>query len=155
VVAARTLNPADLEGGNLRTPAAAQAASVVAVNPDVRRELVEFQRKFALRPGGAVLDGRDIGTVICPDAEVKLFITASAECRATRRYKELSEKGLNVTPEGVLADVKTRDSRDQNRATAPLIAAVDAVLIDTSDLTIPQAVARAVAVVESAQKPVG
>ncbi len=155
VAVARALDPVDLEDDSLRTPAVAQAASEVAVIADVRSALVDFQRKFAARDGGAVLDGRDIGTVICPDAAVKLFVTASAECRAERRYKELSGKGLDVTPEQVLADVKERDARDSGRATAPLIAADDAVIIDTSDLTIDAAVARAVAVVEAAKRAVG
>ncbi len=155
VAVARALDPVDLEDDSLRTPAVAQAASEVAVIADVRSALVDFQRKFAARDGGAVLDGRDIGTVICPDAAVKLFVTASAECRADRRFKELSGKGLNVTPEQVLADVKERDARDSSRATAPLIAADDAVIIDTSDLTIDAAVARAVAVVEAAKRAVG
>ncbi len=155
VAVARALDPVDLEDDSLRTPAVAQAASEVAVIADVRSALVDFQRKFAARYGGAVLDGRDIGTVICPDAAVKLFVTASAECRADRRYKELSGKGLDVTSEQVLADVRERDARDSSRATAPLIAADDAVIIDTSDLTIDAAVARAVAVVEAAKNAVG
>ncbi len=155
VAVARALDPVDLEDDSLRTPAVAQAASEVAVIADVRSALVDFQRKFAVRDGGAVLDGRDIGTVICPDAAVKLFVTASAECRADRRFKELSGKGLDVTPEQVLADVRERDARDSSRATAPLIAADDAVIIDTSDLTIDAAVARAVAVVDAAKRAVG
>ncbi|WP_296426690.1 d(CMP) kinase [Yoonia sp.] len=150
VAVANALDPADLEDEALRTPAVAQAASEVAVIADVRAALVDFQRKFAARADGAVLDGRDIGTVICPDAAAKLFVTASAECRAARRYKELRDKGLDVTPEAVLADVRTRDARDSSRETAPLIPAADAVLIDTSDMTITQAVARAVAVVQAA-----
>lgn len=155
VAVARALNPADLEHDNLRTPAVAQAASEVAVIADVRSALVDFQRKFAARDGGAVLDGRDIGTVICSDAQAKLFITASAECRAERRYKELTGKGLSITLAQVLEDVKARDARDSSRATAPLIAAADAALIDTSDLSIAAAVARAVAAVEAAQIRVG
>ncbi len=155
VAVARALDPVDLEDDSLRTPAVAQAASEVAAIADVRSALVDFQRKFAARDGGAVLDGRDIGTVICPDAAVKLFVTASAECRADRRFKELSGKGLDVTPEQVLADVRERDARDSGRATAPLIAADDAVIIDTSDLTIDAAVARAVAVVAAAKRAVG
>ncbi len=148
VAVAQALDPRDLQGDRLRTPAVAQAASEVAVIEGVRAALVDFQRKFAARDGGAVLDGRDIGTVICPDAEVKLFVTASAECRAERRYQELREKGMDVTQDGVLADVKERDTRDSTRAAAPLKPAADAVLIDTSGMTIEAAVARAVAVVE-------
>lgn len=147
VAVARALDPVDLENENLRTPAVAQAASEVAVIADVRSALVDFQRKFAARDGGAVLDGRDIGTVICPDAPVKLFVTASAACRAERRFKELREKDDTITLEQVIADVQARDARDSSRATAPLVAAEDAVLIDTSDMSIDAAVAAAVALV--------
>ncbi|MBE0412462.1 d(CMP) kinase [Yoonia sp.] len=152
VAVARALDPVDLENDNLRTPAVAQAASEVAVISDVRSALVDFQRGFARRAGGAVLDGRDIGTVICPDADAKLFITASPECRAARRHKELAEKGIEATFETVLADVMARDTRDSDRATAPLVAAADAVQIDTSDLSVDAAIARAVAVVEAAHR---
>jgi cytidylate kinase len=114
----------------------------------VRVELVEFQRRFARRTGGAVLDGRDIGTVILPDADVKLFITASAEVRAERRYKELLGSGAKTSLEQVLADVIARDARDRSRSAAPLVAAKDAVLIDTSDLSLSAAIAQAVAAVE-------
>jgi cytidylate kinase len=151
IAAARTLDPVDLENDNLRTPAVAQAASEVAVIPDVRAALVAFQRSFAGRDGGAVLDGRDIGTVICPAADVKLFVTASPECRAERRFQELSGKGTDTTFETVLADVKERDTRDQNRATAPLVPADDAILLDTSELTAAQAIAAAIKVVEAAR----
>ncbi len=147
VAAARALDPVDLENDSLRTPEVAQAASAVAVIPEVRAALVAFQKDFARREGGAVLDGRDIGTVICPDAEVKLFVTASAECRAQRRWQELRAKGMDVALETVIADVKARDARDSSRATAPLVAAGDAVVIDTSDLSIEEAVAEAVAVI--------
>jgi cytidylate kinase len=115
--------------------------------PGVRRALVDFQRGFARREGGAVLDGRDIGTVICPEAEVKLFVTASAEERARRRHAELSEAGSGQSYEGVLADIRSRDARDSGRADAPLLRAPDARLIDTTDLSIEQAVAEAVAAV--------
>jgi len=151
IAAALALDPVDLEDDSLRTPQVAQAASEVAVNPQVRAALVAFQRSFAARGDGAVLDGRDIGTVICPDAQVKLFVTASAERRAERRFKELAGKGLDVTLETVLADVKERDDRDRNRAAAPLLPAEDAVLLDTSDLRIEQAIAAAVDVVEAAR----
>lgn len=147
VEAAKALIAEDLEADNLRTPEVAQAASKTAVIADVRAALVDFQRAFARRAGGAVLDGRDIGTVICPNAEVKLFVTASAEVRAERRYLELSGKGHSDTREEVLADVKARDERDMNRAEAPLKPAEDAVLIDTSDLSIEDAVAKAVAAI--------
>ena len=147
VEAAQRLRAEDLERGDLRTPEAADAASKVAAIPEVRAALVDFQRAFARRAGGAVLDGRDIGTVICPDAEVKLFVTASAEVRAERRYLELTGKGHDVTREQVLADVKARDARDSERAAAPLKPAADAVVLDTSELSIDEAVARAIALV--------
>ena len=151
VAAALALDPVDLEDDSLRTPQVAQAASEVAVIPQVRAALVAFQRSFAARGDGAVLDGRDIGTVICPDAHVKLFVTASAECRAERRFQELMGKGMDVTFETVLADVRERDDRDRNRAAAPLVPADDAVLLDTSDLTAEQAIAAAVKVVVAAR----
>lgn len=143
IEAARGLTPEDLQRPDLRGPEAAQAASKVAVIAEVRAALVDFQRAFARRAGGAVLDGRDIGTVICPYAEVKFFVTASAEVRAKRRFMELAAKGLAETLEEVLADVKARDARDMNRAEAPLKPARDAVIIDTSDLSIEEAVGMA------------
>ncbi|MBF9048938.1 (d)CMP kinase [Roseobacter sp. HKCCD9010] len=152
VAAAQSLRAEDLQGDDLRGPEVAQAASKVAVIPEVRAALVDFQRAFATRAGGAVLDGRDIGTVICPEAQVKLFVTASAEVRAERRFAELAAKGLDVTFEGVLEDVRARDARDAERATAPMVAAADAVALDTSDLSIEAAVARAVAVVGAARQ---
>lgn len=147
--AAQTLDPTDLENDALRTPEVAQAASQVAVIPDVRSALIDFQRSFAKRKGGAVLDGRDIGTVICPNADAKLFVTASPECRADRRFKELQGKGMDVDAAQVLADVIERDKRDSERATAPLIAAADAQQIDTSDLSIDEAVSAAIAYVQN------
>lgn len=144
VQAAKTLGASDLEARDLRTADIAQAASKVAVLPDVRAALVDFQRAFARRAGGAVLDGRDIGTVICPQAEAKLFVTASVEVRADRRYRELVENGADTSFDTVLADVKARDARDSGRSTAPLVAAADAVVIDTSDLSIDTAVASAI-----------
>ncbi len=149
IAAAQSLMAEDLNADNLRTAEVAQAASKVAVISEVRAALVDFQRSFAARAGGAVLDGRDIGTVICPDAPVKLFVTASAECRAERRFKELSVKDPDATFEQVLADVVARDQRDAERATAPMVAADDAVTIDTSDMTIEQAIAAASDVIKS------
>lgn len=146
---AKELTPEDLHAADLRTAEVAEAASKVAAIPQVRAILLEFQRDFARREGGAVLDGRDIGTVVCPDADVKIFVTASAQVRAKRRFLELSEAGADVTFEGVLEDVKARDKRDAERETSPMKQADDAVLIDTSDLSIDEAVARAVAVVEA------
>ncbi|PYG33226.1 (d)CMP kinase [Pelagimonas varians] len=149
VTAAQTLEAEDLQSGDLRTPEVAQAASKVAAIPDVRAALVDFQRAFALRSGGAVLDGRDIGTVICPQADTKLFVTASAEVRARRRYDELAANDLADNYETVLADVKERDARDMGRADAPLKPAADAVLIDTSDLSIESAIAAAIAAIDA------
>ena len=140
--AARDLTPKDLERDDLRTLEAGQAASQVAVLPEVRAALVAFQRRFARSEGGAVLDGRDIGTVICPEAEVKLYITASPEVRANRRWLEVGGDEARV-----LAEVKERDARDMGRADAPLRPAEDAVLIDTSAMAIDEAVAAAIAVV--------
>ena len=144
VAAARGLAPADLQRGDLRSLEAGQAASRVAAIPEVRAALVDFQRRFARAEGGAVLDGRDIGTVICPEAEVKLYVTASAEVRAHRRWLEVGGEEARV-----LAEVIERDARDMGRADAPLRAAEDAVVIDTSALRIEDAVARAVGLVQA------
>ncbi|MAO26585.1 (d)CMP kinase [Roseovarius sp.] len=149
VEAAKTLKAKDLEQDDLlRTPDVAQAASRVAALPEVRAALVDFQRAFARRSGGAVLDGRDIGTVICPDADVKLYVTASDEIRAQRRHNELVNKGHEVTLDEVAADLRSRDARDSARATAPLKPAVDAVELDTSRMSIDEAVAAAIAETE-------
>lgn len=144
VEAAQSLQASDLEADDLRTPEVGQAASRVAAIPEVRAALVDFQRAFARRSGGAVLDGRDIGTVICPDAEVKLYVTAGDDERARRRHKELCEKGHKVTVEEVLNDLRTRDARDSARATAPLKPADDAILLDTSAMSIEAAVRAAI-----------
>ena len=143
VEAARGLQSEDLEGDGLRTPEVAQAASRVAADPDVRSALVDFQRSFARRAGGAVLDGRDIGTVICPDAQVKLYVTASDSVRARRRFLELVGKGIETSEDAVLADLQERDARDSARAAAPLVPARDALLIDTSEMSIEEAVEHA------------
>ncbi|WP_432255643.1 (d)CMP kinase [Limimaricola sp. AA108-03] len=150
VAAARGLVPEALEQPGLRSPEVAQAASEVAAIGEVRAALLDFQRGFARREGGAVLDGRDIGTVICPEAEVKLFVTASAEARAGRRLAELVEAGHAANFDSVLADVQARDARDSERATAPLRPADDAHLLDTSELDVAQAVAAAIAKVSAA-----
>ncbi|WP_339762576.1 (d)CMP kinase [uncultured Sulfitobacter sp.] len=142
--AAVTLVADDLANDQLRTNAVAEAASKAAAIPEVRAALVDFQRSFAMRAGGAVLDGRDIGTVICPDAQVKLFVTATSKVRAQRRFAELAAKGFNGTFEEVLADVEARDARDSTRAEAPLKPAEDAVEMDTSTMDISTAVARAI-----------
>ena len=146
ITAAETLNADDLSRDDLRSLAAGQAASKVAVIPEVRAALVDFQRRFAAQDGGAVLDGRDIGTVICPDADVKLFVTASAEVRAHRRWLEVGGDEAQV-----LAEVRERDDRDMNRADAPLKPADDAILIDTSDLSIEDAIAAAVNAINAAR----
>jgi cytidylate kinase len=143
VEAARRLAPGDLARDDLRTLEAGQAASRVAAIPEVRAALVAFQRQFARSAGGAVLDGRDIGTVICPEAEVKLFVTASPEVRAHRRWLEVGGDAAQV-----LAEVRERDARDMGRAEAPLRAAPDALVVDTSALGIDDAVAAAVAAVD-------
>lgn len=145
---AKRLSDDDLARDDLRSPRVARAASKVAAIAGVRAALLEFQKSFAKRPGGAVLDGRDIGTVICPDAEVKLFVTATDEVRARRRYDELTAKGEDTTPERVLADLRQRDARDAGREDAPMIAAEDAVLLDTSDMSIDEAIAKANEIIE-------
>ncbi|MDW4550824.1 d(CMP) kinase [Defluviimonas sp. D31] len=149
VAAARDLVPEDLQRDDLRSAGAGQAASRVAAIPEVRAALVAFQRSFARRDGGAVLDGRDIGTVICPDAEVKLYVIASDAVRARRRWLELSAKGDPITEDEVLADLKARDRRDAEREAAPMRPAKDAVVLDTTEMTIEVAVARALAEVEA------
>ncbi len=145
--AARSLTAEDLQRPDLRTLEAGQAASRVATLPQVRAALLEFQRRFARQPGGAVLDGRDIGTVICPEAEVKLYVTASAEVRARRRWLELGGDSAPRPFAEVLAEVIERDSRDMGRADAPLRPAEGAVILDTSTLSIDQAVDHARSVI--------
>lgn len=148
---ARALKPEDsiLKDPDLRGDEAAQAASQVAVVPEVRAALLDFQRSFAKHPPGdargAVLDGRDIGTVICPDADAKLFVTASVEVRADRRLKELQERGIPAIPSDVLEDMKARDARDSQRAVAPLRPAGDAFVLDTSAMNAEEALAAAIA----------
>ena len=135
---ARRLTPADLERDDLRQEEVGQAASVVAAQSGVRAALLDFQRRFAHQPPagakGAVLDGRDIGTVVCPDADVKLFVTASPEVRAERRYRELLARGEETIYPRVRQDLKERDARDQAREVAPLRPAEDAAILDTSEL---------------------
>ena len=150
LIAASTLRHRDIARTDLRTPEVAASASEVAADPDVREALVAFQRDFARRAGGAVLDGRDIGTVICPDAEVKLFVIANDSARAHRRWLELKDAGHDISEDEVLASIRERDARDASRDAAPMVAATDAVELDTSDLSIEDAVAAAVAVVTKA-----
>jgi len=147
--AARTLTEADLERDDLRTGDAGQAASVVAAIPAVRKALLDWQHAFARRNGGAVLDGRDIGTVVCPEAEVKLFVTASDEERARRRHAELVKARPDLTLAQVLEDLRERDRRDASRDTAPMKPAEDAVIFDTTHMSIAAAVAEAIRRVEA------
>ncbi len=146
---AKRLKEEHLARDDLRSPRVARAASKVAVIPGVRAALLNFQKTFAKREGGAVLDGRDIGTVICPDADAKLFVTATDEVRAKRRFDELTAKGTETTPEAVLHDLQTRDARDAGRDDAPMMQADDAVLLDTTKLDIDAAVAEAVALIQN------
>ena len=157
VKAAETLDMQILQEADfaaaLRTSETGMAASIVAAMPPVRQAILEAQRQFAAKPpqgkAGAVLDGRDIGTVVCPDATAKLFITAAAQTRAERRHKELLAQDPNSQLADVLADIEARDARDKGRATAPLKAAADAHLLDTTDLSIEEAFAAALALVST------
>lgn len=146
--AAESLDLDSINDADLRTRGVGEAASIVAAIPAVREELLSFQRKYAKRPGGSVLDGRDIGTAVCPDADVKLFVTASVEERARRRHTELSQSDTSLKLETVVEDLRVRDERDRNRQTAPLKPADDAHLLDTSDLDIEAAFQAAVDIVE-------
>lgn len=137
-----------LEQPELRDEAIGGLASRVSVHPEVRAALNKRQVDFAHQPGGALLDGRDIGTVIAPDADVKLFITASANVRAERRYHEMKSRGINVEFETILADIQARDARDAGRTTAPLKPAVDAIEIDTSNMSVQTAILSAVTAVD-------
>jgi CMP/dCMP kinase len=147
VTAARNLDPTTLCDPVLRGVGAGDAASIVARVAGVRAALLEFQRAFARKPPGAVLDGRDIGTVVCPDADVKIFVTATPEVRARRRHLERQTRGEAVTYEAVLADIRRRDERDAGREAAPMRPAADAVLLDTTDLDIEAAFDTAVGVI--------
>jgi len=147
--AAEHLDPGLLADPELMSAANAQAASIVSAHPAVRAALLARQRAFAAHPAGAVLDGRDIGTVIAPHAPAKLFVTAAPEVRAARRSAELARAGAPLPIAVVLADIAARDARDTGRATAPLTRAADADLLDTSELTIEAAVTRAIALVEA------
>jgi len=138
----------DLDDEELRSEAVSRIASAVSAYPGVRAALLDRQRDFARQEGGAVLDGRDIGTVIAPDADLKLFVTASAEARAQRRLRELEGRGMHTTLEDVLDDIRTRDARDTERATAPLQQAGDAVLLDTTHLDREAAIAQAISIAE-------
>ena len=141
---------ADLDDPEFRTRVAGEAASRVAIHPEVRSYLLDLQRDFAAQPEGAVLDGRDIGTVIAPQAPAKLFVTASPEIRADRRWKQLTDQGESVSYDETLADIVRRDERDSGRSAAPLAMAADAALLDTSEMTIDHAFREARRLVEQA-----
>jgi cytidylate kinase len=147
--AATRLDPTAFDERALKAQGVGDAASVVSAIPEVRTELLAFQRDFAAQPPGAVLDGRDIGTVICPLAEIKIYVTASPEARAARRAREFHEQGSAVTEADVLADIRRRDERDMGRAAAPLRQADDAHLLDTTDMTIDEVIAAGIALVEA------
>jgi cytidylate kinase len=149
-LSAKRLDPATLDDPTLREPGLGEAASLVAKHTAVRAALLAYQRTFARAEQGAVLDGRDIGTVICPDAEVKLFVTATPEERARRRYLELRQSGLAVSEAEVLADIRRRDARDAGRAAAPLRKAADAYLLDTTNLDIDAAFKAAIDLIDAA-----
>jgi CMP/dCMP kinase len=147
--AAEALDPSRFDEATLKTHSIGEAASIVSTLVEVRKALLAFQREFAGRPPGAVLDGRDIGTVICPDADVKIFVTATPEVRARRRAAEYQAQGREIDENEVLADIRLRDDRDQNRAAAPLKRAPDAHLLDTTHLDIDAAIRAAIDIVEA------
>lgn len=154
--AVKTAETLDIDGiidARLRTDQVSEAASIVAAMPGVRAAILDFQRSFANKPPGAILDGRDIGTVVCPAALVKLYVSASPQTRANRRFLELKARGEDVTEAGVLADVVARDARDANRAHSPLKPAEDAHLLDTSNLSIEAAFRAALDVIEQVLPP--
>ncbi|OGN44476.1 MAG: cytidylate kinase [Caulobacterales bacterium RIFCSPHIGHO2_01_FULL_70_19] len=149
---ARALDASHLsDAGRLTSRGAGEAASRVAGYPGVRAALLEFQKTFAARPGGAVLDGRDIGTVIAPEAPAKLYVTATPEVRAMRRWKQLTGRGEAIAFEDMLADIVKRDERDAGRGAAPMVQAADAVLLDTTDMDIEAAFDAARRIVEAAR----
>jgi cytidylate kinase len=148
VAAANAVDPARFDDAALKAYAVGEAASVVSAFPGVRSALLDLQKAFASKPPGAVLDGRDIGTVICPNADVKIFVTAAPEVRAGRRANELRGRGEPADDKAILADIIARDERDRSRATAPLMQAPDAHLLDTSNLDIEGAFRAALALVE-------
>jgi len=156
VKSAQTLDITKFTPADLRTEQAGEAASKVAAIPAVRAALLDFQRNFAAHPpagtSGAILDGRDVGTVICPNADAKIFLVADLETRVVRRVKELQEKGENIIESRIRADMKARDARDKDREHAPLKAADDAFILDTSKLNADEAFAKAKAYIESKMK---
>jgi cytidylate kinase len=152
--ALRACDELNLDAGDpeLRSEPVSKIASSISAYPGVRAALLERQQSFARQPAGAVLDGRDIGTVIAPEADAKLFVTATAKVRAGRRMKELEERGMHAAYEDVLADIRSRDERDSHREVAPLVPAKDAILLDTSNLTIEEAIAEAIRLTEQRLK---
>jgi cytidylate kinase len=155
LIAAKALDVATLDDPALIDGQLGEAASIVASHPEVRNALLAYQRAFARRKPGAVLDGRDIGTVICPGADVKLFVTATSEERARRRYRELKQVGICISEADVLADIRRRDERDKGRAAAPLAQAEDAVLLDTTNLDIDAAFKAAIDLIDAAMGHAG
>jgi len=149
-LAATSFPEALLTDPRLRSEETGGLASRISIHPAVRQALFDRQRAFAIQPGGAVLDGRDIGTVIAPEAEVKLFVTASVEARAQRRWIEMQERGITASLESIAEDLRRRDARDTQRKDAPLRAARDAIILDTSTLGREEAIAAAIAAVETA-----
>ena len=149
--AAKALDPSHFDEVELKAHSISEAASIVSAIPQVRDALLAFQREFAARAPGAVLDGRDIGTVICPDADVKIYVTATPEARARRRSAEYRAQGRNIDEAAVLADIRKRDERDQNRIAAPLRRAPDAHLLDTTHLDIDAAIRAAIDIVEASR----
>ncbi len=147
--AASNLDPATLDDPELRRKGYGEAASVVAAHPDVRTALLDMQRAFAEQRGGAVIEGRDIGTVVCPDAHAKIFLVATSESRARRRYLELRGYGMDITEERVLEEIRERDRRDTTRAVSPLRMADDAHLLDTTELDIEKAFLAAVKLIDA------
>jgi cytidylate kinase len=155
LASAKALDASTLGDPALRAPGLGEAASLVASFPEVRQALLAYQRAFARPRPGAVLDGRDIGTVICPDAQVKLFVTATPEERARRRYRELTQAGIPISEAEVLADIRRRDERDRGRAAAPLRQAADAYLLDTTNLDIDAAFTAAIDMIDTAMGRAG
>ena len=149
IAAAESLESSDLAKYDLRKPEIAQAASEIASIPEVRAALLEFQRNFSQKMPGAVLDGRDIGTIVCPDAKIKIFLTASLEARAKRRYFELYKHDDKISFETILKQIKERDERDQTRSSSPMVAAKDARIFDTSKLSINEAVEKVLSYIQT------
>ena len=149
IAAAESIESSDLAKYDLRKPEIAQAASEIALIPEVRAALLEFQRNFSQKMPGAVLDGRDIGTIVCPDAKIKIFLTASLEARAKRRYFELYKHDDKISFDTILEQIRERDERDQTRRSSPMVAASDAKIFDTSKLSINEAVEKVLSYIQT------